>query len=216
VNNQYFGRRNSSLNYVDGSRNAELVRNSQVINNTRVDKTNNVLYVAGPERADVEKRTGEKTEPVSIKERNVPGQDLAKNQLEIYRPVVQKNTSSVEKPAPTKVADFKDLKIISPKTAVPVQTQPAQPEQKTPIRKGENEKQIPEPKQQVSPKKMEGEKQVPQPETNPIRKEERQPQPPQRMEKSQPQQQMEIQKIPPQPQQPQPQRTTPPRNRGPK
>ncbi len=79
VRDRDFGRTNINNYYVNNSNNVTIINNSTVINNTRIDKSRNVTYNAGPERAEVEKRAGRKFTPVAIKESSKPGQNLGKN-----------------------------------------------------------------------------------------------------------------------------------------
>jgi len=110
VNNEHFGGHDINNYYIDNSKNVTIINNSTVINNTHIDKSHNVKYNAGPDRAEVEKRTGKKVSPVTIKESSKHSQNLSKNELEIYKPQVQKNTSKGVIPAPSKVANIKDVK----------------------------------------------------------------------------------------------------------
>jgi len=117
VRNDNFGRRNAHNYYVNSSNNVTIINNSTVINNTRIDNKRNVTYNAGPERAEVEKRAGRKFTPIAIKESNKPGQNLGKNQLQIYRPRVEKSIPTRSKPIPTKVANLKNVKTSTQRTA---------------------------------------------------------------------------------------------------
>jgi hypothetical protein len=110
VRNRDFGRTNINNYYVNSSNNTTIIHNSTVINNARVDRTRNVTYNTGPSRTEVEKTGGRPITPVAIKESNKPGQSLNKNQLQIYRPQVQKVSSNGQKPVPSKVASLKDVK----------------------------------------------------------------------------------------------------------
>ncbi|MCX6286700.1 MAG: hypothetical protein NTY96_06255 [Bacteroidetes bacterium] len=110
VHDRDFGRRNINSYYVKSSNNVTIINNSTVIYNTHIDKSRNVTYNSGPERTEVEKRAGKKFTPVAIKESSRPGQTMNKNQLQIYRPQVQKNISDGHKPAPSKVESMDKLK----------------------------------------------------------------------------------------------------------
>lgn len=81
-----------------------------MINNIGENKTRNVRYNEGPDRTEVERRVGKTFTPIAIKENNKPGQNLRKDQLEIYRPQLQKNISAERKPAPSKVVSWKNVK----------------------------------------------------------------------------------------------------------
>jgi hypothetical protein len=110
VRNRDFGRRDLNNYYINRSNNVAIYKSSTVINDTRIDKQRNVTYNAGPAKAEVEKVGGRPVTAVAIKESSKPGQSLSNNQLQIYRPQVQKTSSNGQKPAPSKVASLKDVK----------------------------------------------------------------------------------------------------------
>jgi hypothetical protein len=150
VRDRDFGRTNINNYYINSSNNVTIINNSTVINNTRVNKTQNVTYNAGPDRAEVEHRAGRTITPVAIKESNKPGQNLSNNQLQIYRPQVQKNISTGQKPAPSKIANLKDVKQPSERNAT------NQPQRSNPSEKEEGVKQQQaQPPQQTNPSKKE-------------------------------------------------------------
>jgi hypothetical protein len=173
VNDRDFGRTNINNYYINNSNNVTIINNSTVINNTRVDKSRNVTYNAGPDRSEVEKHAGKKFTPVAIKESNKPGQNISKNQLELYKPRVQKNFSNGQKPAPSKVEDLKNVKTSeqrttktpSQKTNQGIEQKPSQPKKVTPVKRNEGVKQ---PNQANPNKKGEGIKQPDQ--SNPNKK----------------------------------------------
>ena len=107
VRDRDFGRSNIGNYYVKTKNYTKIINNSTVINNFREDRTRNVRYNEGPDRTEVERRAGKKFTPIAIKESNRPAQNLRKDQLEIYRPQVQKNVTSDRKPAPSKVQGWK-------------------------------------------------------------------------------------------------------------
>jgi len=127
VHDRDFGRRDIHNYYMRPSNNVTIIHNSTVINNTYIDKTHNRTYNAGPDRKDVEKRAGKTFTPVAIKESSKPGQKVSNNQLQIYRPQVQKDVSAGHKPAPSKVENINNLKPVN-KQAVPPQHQPTPPQ----------------------------------------------------------------------------------------
>jgi hypothetical protein len=110
VRNRDFGRRNINNYYVNNSTNVTIINNSTVINNTYIDKSRNVTYNTGPDRAEVEKRVGKPVKPVAIKESSKPGQTLSKNQLQLYKPQVKKASTEGKNPAPSTVKTFEDVK----------------------------------------------------------------------------------------------------------
>ena len=107
VRDQDFGRTDINNYYVSSSNYTTIINNSTVINNIQVDNSRNVRYNAGPDRTEVERRVGKTFTPIAIKESSAPVQTLKKDQLEIFRPQVQKNISADRKPAPSKVVGWK-------------------------------------------------------------------------------------------------------------
>lgn len=103
-----FGRLNINKYYIDNSYNVTIINNSTVINNTRVDRSRNVTYNTGPERVEVEKRAGRKFAPVTIQESSKPGQNLNRNQLQIYRPLVQRKRNH-NNPNHPKICEDKNI-----------------------------------------------------------------------------------------------------------
>jgi hypothetical protein len=107
VRDRDFGRTDINNYYVSSSNYTTIINNSTVINNIQVDNSRNVRYNAGPDRTEVERRVGKTFTPIAIRESSSPAQNLKKDQLEIYRPQVQKNISADQKPAPSKVVGWK-------------------------------------------------------------------------------------------------------------
>ena len=153
VRDRDFGRRDIHNHYVNSSNTTTIINNSTVINNTYIDNSSHVTYNTGPERAEVQKRTGGKITSVPVKEYNKPGQIMSKGELQIYRPRIQNNNSAGQRPAPSKVSDMKEVKplkerhsaIQSPKQSQPKKAQPAQqPRRDQPVKQvqpGTNPKQ---------------------------------------------------------------------------
>ncbi|MEO6611366.1 MAG: DUF6600 domain-containing protein [Chitinophagaceae bacterium] len=110
VRNNDFGRPNIYNYYVDNSRNVTIINNTTVINNTRQDRTRNTRYNAGPDRREVERVSSRSYSPVAITETNKPGERLSNNQLQVYRPRVEKPLVIDRKPVPKKVMNRKDVK----------------------------------------------------------------------------------------------------------
>jgi hypothetical protein len=106
VRDRDFGRTDINNYYVSPSTYTEIINNSTVINNIQVDNSRNVRYNAGPAKTEVESRAGKTFTPVAIKESSTPTQSLKSNQLELFKPQVQKNTSVDRKAAPSKVASW--------------------------------------------------------------------------------------------------------------
>jgi hypothetical protein len=110
VRDRDFGKTNIYNYYINSSRNTTIINNSTVINNIQRDNSSNVRYNAGPDRTEVQRRTGTTIAPVALRERNKPGQNLSNRELQIYKPRVEKNYASERKPAPSKVMRLKDVK----------------------------------------------------------------------------------------------------------
>ena len=111
VRDRDFERHDIDRNYIDRSNNVTIINNSTVINKTYYDDSRHTTYISGPDRQDVEKVTGRTIKPITVREKDKPGEILNNDQLQIYRPVIQKNISG-NKLAPTKVTDIKDVKRI--------------------------------------------------------------------------------------------------------
>lgn len=99
VKNDDFGRTDINNYYVNSSKNTTYINNTTVINNRR-----------GPDRAEVEKRTGRTYTPIGITGNTKHSQISSNGKLELYRPKMQKNTSAGQKPVPSKVTKMSDAK----------------------------------------------------------------------------------------------------------
>ncbi|MBK7852300.1 MAG: hypothetical protein IPJ66_14525 [Bacteroidetes bacterium] len=144
VRDRDFGRRDIHNYYVNSSNTTTIINNSTVINNTYIDNSNHVTYNTGPERAEVQKRTGSKINAVPLKEYNKPGQQMSKGELQMYRPRIENNNAAGNRPAPSKVSDLKEVKPVkerhsdvqSPNQSKPGKAQPAQqPRRDQPVKK---------------------------------------------------------------------------------
>ncbi len=217
VRDRDFGRNNINKYYVDRSTNITIINNSTVINNVRADRRNNVRYNGGPDRNDVQRRSGNTVTPVVVRESNKPGQHLNKSGLEVYRPRIEANNNAGQRPSPAKVKDIKEMRHVSDRNNGndgPRNNQPAQPQNTPPQKQPQQQPERQQPQQpQKQPQTTQPEKQQPQ-----RQQPERQPQPkqPERQqpERQQPQrQQPQRQQQPKQPekQQPQPQRQPQPK-----
>ena len=105
-------RHDISKNHIGREQNFNIMNNSTVINKTYYDNKRRSTYVAGPDRQDVQKITGRTIKPVTIHERDKPGQSMNNDQLQIYRPRIR-NSSQGAKPAPPELSKYKDVKQIS-------------------------------------------------------------------------------------------------------
>jgi hypothetical protein len=109
VRDRDFGRSNISRYYVNRRDNDVIIRRSSVINNTYNDNNRSVTYIAGPRREDVQKYTGRRYDNISVRDNDRPGQRLTNNQLEIYRPQIDRNNDARQRSAPSQVSDVKDI-----------------------------------------------------------------------------------------------------------
>ncbi len=110
VNCRNFGRRNIQNYYINTTNNTTIINNTTVINNTRKDQIRNTTYNAGPDRLDVQKKTGKPVKEIAIIDENKPVQRVSNAGMRIYRPLVDKDDNAAVKPAPSKVLPFKEGK----------------------------------------------------------------------------------------------------------
>jgi hypothetical protein len=110
VRSEHFGRKDINNYYINRTNNVTIIKNTTVINNVHIDKIHNVSYNAGPKKMDVEKHTGKAIQPIAIKENDKPGQHINNQQLEIYRPQVNKNDNAPFKPVPPQLMKMEDIK----------------------------------------------------------------------------------------------------------
>jgi DNA segregation ATPase FtsK/SpoIIIE-like protein len=184
VSGGHMGRTNINNYYINNSNNVTIINNSTVINNIRVDKKRNVKYNPGPDRNEVEKRVGRVITPVAIRESSKPGEKLSNNQLQIYRPQVQKTVSNGPKPAPSRVESLKNVKPAAQRTTeTPAQNSNQPNKQQAQPQKKEQQSQ-PRQQQQSQPQKKEQQSQP---------KQQQQAQPQKKEQQSQPKQQQQAQ-----------------------
>jgi hypothetical protein len=218
VRDRDFGRNNINKYYIDRSTNITIINNSTVINNVRNDGRSHVRYNGGPDRNDVQRRSGNNVTPIVIRESNKPGQHLNKSDMEVYRPRIEQNNNDRQRPVPAKVKELKDMrqvknrnagndgqqqnKPVQQQTTEPQKQQPQQPERQQPQNQ---QPQHPERQQPQQPERQQPQKQQPQ------QPERQQPQQPERQQpqKQQPQQPERQQPQKQQPQRQQPQRQQP-------
>ncbi len=105
-------RHDISRNYIDRRNNITIINNSTVINKTYYDDKRHATYFTGPGKEDVEKNIGRTIKPIKVRERDKPGEILKNDQMQIYRPEIQKSENR-NRPVPTKITNIKDLKRIS-------------------------------------------------------------------------------------------------------
>jgi hypothetical protein len=103
-------RRDIHRYYVNKHDNDRIIRSSSVIHKTSVDKHRRTTYIAGPERADVQKATGRTLNARAIQDNSKPGQKVSNKKLNIYRPQVTNSNNATGKPAPSHSSKFKEEK----------------------------------------------------------------------------------------------------------
>jgi hypothetical protein len=203
VRDRDFGRKDIHNYYV--SNHTTIYKNSTVINNIHNDNEHHVSYNAGPDRKEIEKHQGKAIAQIDIKENAVPGQHLNNNQLEIYKPQIEKENANHIKPAPAKLTDLKDVKRRDEKTPKGQTLQAANPpaaNAPAPVKQPTRQVTKPEIKTQQPPQRIDKPiRQAPQPVT-PVK--EQPVRPPVRQQPAQP--------VRPQPVQPMRQQPLPPRN----
>jgi hypothetical protein len=86
VRNNDFGRYDIYNYYVNHSDNMRIIENSSPIDNTTYDRRRQVSYISGPDKRNVERTTGNRIRSVTLRDNDVPGQQLKNNQLHLYRP----------------------------------------------------------------------------------------------------------------------------------
>lgn len=85
---RYMGYDHINRYYVAPSRNITIIHNTTIINNTTV--FNNRRFVAGPNRADVERFSGRRINTVQIENASAPGRTaISQNRVQMYRPGVR-------------------------------------------------------------------------------------------------------------------------------
>lgn len=133
VRDRDFGRSDIDRYYIDRRQYTTIINNSTVINNTTVDRSRNTSYVAGPPRENVQSVTGRRINRVAVQDTDRPGQKLNNKELRIYRPTVEQTNDRVQRPAPSRVTDIKEVKsagernTTNPRNKELQQTQPGQP-----------------------------------------------------------------------------------------
>jgi hypothetical protein len=106
--------RTNVYNYtVNRTNNTTIINNTTVIQNTRSNTHNNVTYITGPDRNDVQRVTGRPVKQVAIQDNNRPGQNVNKHEMQIYKPRVQRDEDLGRKSAPTKVENLNNVRPVS-------------------------------------------------------------------------------------------------------
>jgi hypothetical protein len=111
VRDRDFGRTNIYNYYIGQSNYPTFINNSVVINNMYEEHSANIRYNTGPERTEVQRRTGRTFRPVSVRNTEKPAQSLGANELKLYRPRVEKNNiNNGVRNAPSKITNWNNGK----------------------------------------------------------------------------------------------------------
>ena len=97
-----FGKHDMHQYYKNKKDKEVIIRNSTVINNTYTDNSRNVTYITGPRRDAVQKSTGREVNNIPVRDNDKPGEKLNNKELQIYRPQVERNSNTYQKPVPPK------------------------------------------------------------------------------------------------------------------
>jgi len=104
-----FGRHDIDRYYIHNHNNITIINNTTIINNIYEDRYGDGRYMAGPQRHEVERRTGRSINPVSVKERTTPGQELSGKELALYKPRVSEYDEAGRKPEPPKAVKYENM-----------------------------------------------------------------------------------------------------------
>jgi hypothetical protein len=110
INERDIDRSDIDRRYVDRSTNVTIINNTTVINTTHIDESRHTTYVAGPDRAEVERVTSKAVRPIPVRENGSPGQSLSNDQLRIYRPQVRPADREDRRVAPSRLKDLRDVR----------------------------------------------------------------------------------------------------------
>lgn len=110
VKDRDFTKANIGRYYVSRRQNDDLLRRSAVIDNINTSNQGRVTYYSGPSPSEVQRVTGRQLRSLNVRDNDRPGHRLSSNQLEIYRPRVENNSTSGNRPAPSRITDIKDIR----------------------------------------------------------------------------------------------------------
>ena len=108
---QYINSPRINSYYVHQSKNLTIINNTTVINNTTINNgSSRPAYNPGPPVRDVEKITGASIRRLNVVESGRPGSpQINKNELNIYRPSVQREASNATNVKPSRVTDISEI-----------------------------------------------------------------------------------------------------------
>lgn len=110
VREKDFTKSNIGRYYVNRRQNDDLLRRSAIINNINTNNQSRVSYYSGPDPSEIQRVTGKRLRSVTVRDNDRPGHRLSSNELQIYRPRVENNPTSGNRPAPSRITDIKDIR----------------------------------------------------------------------------------------------------------
>lgn len=105
-----FGKTNIDQYYINRNENRRIFRNSSVINNRYNDSRRNSTYFTGPSLNQVRRLTGRSINSIAIRDYNRPGQMFDNNQLQLYRPQIERNRNMNQRLAPSKITNLREVR----------------------------------------------------------------------------------------------------------
>jgi hypothetical protein len=111
VPRQYINSPRINNYYVNQSRNVNIVNNTTIINNTTINNgSSRSVYNPGPPVRDVENVTGAPIRRLTVVESGRPGNpQITNNELNVYRPPVQRQASNATNIKPSRVTDLSEI-----------------------------------------------------------------------------------------------------------
>lgn len=110
VRDRDFTKDNVGRYYVNRRQNDDLLRRSAVIDNINTSNQGRVSYYSGPSPSEVQRVTGRQLRSLTVRDNDRPGHRVSSNQLEIYRPRVENNPTTGNRPAPSRITDIKNIR----------------------------------------------------------------------------------------------------------
>jgi hypothetical protein len=86
VRNNDLGKYDLYNYYVNRSDYSRIIENSSVVDHSYYDRRRQTTYISGPNRREVERITGNSVRSVTVRDIDLPGQQLNNNRLQLYRP----------------------------------------------------------------------------------------------------------------------------------
>jgi len=127
IRDRDFGRQDINNYFISVNNTNTIYMNSTVIDNFRSDQRTHTRFNAGPDRRDVEQRSGRSYAPVTLTASNDRQQRVDNRELRIFRPDVKQNNSLDNRNVPKKITEVRNLKPARERTADHNNTPAAQP-----------------------------------------------------------------------------------------